>query len=54
MICPVCHSELDLALVNMTGTPDIVATVRQAWQDAEEAALLREAQRGENQDDAGW
>jgi hypothetical protein len=44
VICPVCHSELDLALVNTTGTPDIVATVREAWSDAEQAALLREAQ----------
>jgi hypothetical protein len=45
VICPVCHSELDIALVNTTGVPDMVATVREAWIDAEQAALLREAQR---------
>jgi hypothetical protein len=50
MICPVCHSELDIALVNTSGTPDIVASVRQAWADAEDAALLREAQQGEQDD----
>jgi hypothetical protein len=49
VICPVCHSELDLALVNTTGVPDIVATVREAWIDAEQAALLREAQRDAEQ-----
>jgi hypothetical protein len=44
VICPVCHSELDIALVNTTGVPDMVATVREAWIDAEQASLLREAQ----------
>jgi hypothetical protein len=53
MICPVCHSELDLQLVNLTGTPDIIATVREAWDEAEQAALLREAMRGER-DDPTW
>jgi hypothetical protein len=46
VICPVCAAELDLALVNTTGVPDIVATVREAWIDAEQAALLREASHG--------
>jgi hypothetical protein len=50
VICPVCHSELDLALVNTSGVPDIVATVREAWSDAEQAAMLREAKRGEKGD----
>jgi hypothetical protein len=45
---------LDLALVNTSGTPDIIATVREAWSDAEDAALLREAKRGDRQDEAGW
>jgi hypothetical protein len=54
VICPVCHSELDIALVNTSGTPDMIATVREAWSDAEDAALLREAQRGDRQDEAGW
>jgi hypothetical protein len=54
MLCPVCHAELDIALVNTSGTPDLIATVREAWDKAEQAALLREAQRGERQDEAGW
>jgi hypothetical protein len=53
MICPNCGAELDIELVNMTGTPDMIATVRQAWNDAEQAAMLREAKRGEK-DDPTW
>jgi hypothetical protein len=53
MICPNCGCELDLELVNMTGTPDIIASIRQAWSDAEQAAMLREAKRGEK-DDPTW
>jgi hypothetical protein len=54
MICPSCGAELDIELVNMTGTPDMIATVREAWNEAEQEALLREAKRGERQDEAGW
>jgi hypothetical protein len=54
VICPNCHVELDLQLVNRTGTPEVVATVRLAdWEDEQQAALLREAQRGEK-DDPTW
>jgi hypothetical protein len=50
VICPVCHSELDIALVNTSGTPDMIATVREAWDEAEQVAMLREAKRGEKGD----
>jgi hypothetical protein len=58
MRCPVCATDLEVAIVlhEAGGVPELVATVvvdaeselnREAWQDAEQAALLREAERGE-------
>jgi hypothetical protein len=54
MRCPVCATDLEVAIVlrEAGGVPELVATVvhdpeghREAWEQAEQDALLREAQR---------
>jgi hypothetical protein len=48
--CPNCHVELEAAVVVHTprGVPELELHTASEWADAEDAALLREAQhRGE-------
>jgi hypothetical protein len=50
VICPICKTRLEAVLVvhDADGVPDL--EVREAWSQAEQAALLREAERGEKGD----
>jgi hypothetical protein len=47
MLCPVCGSAVAIALVVDDDPDELEHADRQAWLDAEEDALLREARRGE-------
>jgi hypothetical protein len=49
MRCPVCKTDLEPVLVvhDPDGAPVLEAWSREAWGDAEGAALLREAQHRE-------
>jgi hypothetical protein len=62
VICPVCSARLEVLMVihDATGVPDLAVRVldegtiaRDAWDAVEQAALLREAERGEK-DDPTW
>jgi hypothetical protein len=48
LCCPACGASL-----RVVAEPD-TRTERQRWADAEAESLLREAERGDRQDEAGW